>query len=487
MNSDKVEIRRRAILVLGKYRAPAARAALVTALADPDATVRRSALVSISEQSSASPTARAAVLHLLRDPDVHIRRIASSMLPELIATPVALAMARLRNRPPVTAPFPPRVPKSLAQVVALLNQALADKDAVVRKNILTAARYIPRGLDPERVAACFQDPDRDVRILAVQLYRRLPGRDNRRAAALAALIHDGDALVRRETARSLGRCGPAGTPHLQVLAGDASPEVRLEAVRQLAQQEVPAAFDLLVAAVRDKRLPVEDRAALVSYFPIYPTRAVSALKKMLAGGELPVQARALEVLALFPPAEIPTAALLPYLDAPSQNLRRAAVVAVSRRRRELDAETVRSLLDSRFVDVRALAVRLAGNLPPESRGELLFDACLDDDPEIRLNALRQIGAYQPSGWQAILKRSLEDPDPVIRRTAVDALLARRDPAGVRILSAFLSTCDDPALAKIIRLRLGGARPRFSAPAAPGRRAVPRIRRLPGHNKTPAPR
>jgi HEAT repeat protein len=361
MASADVKLRRRAVLILGKYRAAAAQAAVVKALADPDATVRQSALVSISEQAVIPPEARDAVLKLLGDPDVHIRRIASSMLDEVIATPlaVAAAFARNRNGPPVALPPGAATKQQVDAIGAALNEALDDEDAVVRKNVLAVARMLPEGLDPDRLARCFRDPDKDVRILALQAFRRLPGGETARAGALQPLVTDPDPLVRRETARTLGRFGAAATPYLRTLAEDPAADVRLEAVRQLAQQQDAEGYDRLLDTVLDRTQPADERASLMPMFLAYRDRAEAALKQVLEQGDGAVQAGALKVLASVPGEGTPVSMFLPYLSDDSRELRQAAVYAVSRRRMELQPRMVRSFLDSRYDDVRELAVALA--------------------------------------------------------------------------------------------------------------------------------
>ena len=82
LKSDDVEARRRAAMVIGKYRTPAAEAAIIQCLRDPDRQVRQSALVSLTEERFLPATARMDVFRLLLDPDVHIRRLASAIIPE---------------------------------------------------------------------------------------------------------------------------------------------------------------------------------------------------------------------------------------------------------------------------------------------------------------------------------------------------------------------------------------------------------------------
>ena len=65
LNSKSVDIRKRAILILGKYSNSLARNAIIRSLKDPDADIRRSALVSLTERSPLPPNSRDSILRLL--------------------------------------------------------------------------------------------------------------------------------------------------------------------------------------------------------------------------------------------------------------------------------------------------------------------------------------------------------------------------------------------------------------------------------------
>ena len=83
LKSDSIPVRKRAVLILGKYSNPIASKAIIRSLEDYDATIRRSALVSITEKPI-TPDAVEPVLKMIGDGDVHIRRIASSFIPEIM-------------------------------------------------------------------------------------------------------------------------------------------------------------------------------------------------------------------------------------------------------------------------------------------------------------------------------------------------------------------------------------------------------------------
>ncbi len=291
--SEDVRLRRRAVLILGKYRAAAAVDAVVTCLRDPDDEVRRSAAVAVSEWDVIPRSAQADLLRLVGDENVHVRRVASSMLPEMLGGRLGLGEGLVLAERVLTFPGSPRsvapgvaqpslpaggmplpaefpaamVPVGIAlppaELAALLNRSLGDEDATVRRNVLTAARYLPGALSRGALEPLLRDPDREIRILAIQAFGQLRGEEAARGEALAALVAETDSTARREVARSLGRLGASGFPGLERLALDVDPGVRLQAVQELVQLQHPRGLEQLERCVQDDAIPADERRSLL--------------------------------------------------------------------------------------------------------------------------------------------------------------------------------------------------------------------------------
>jgi HEAT repeat protein len=481
MAAKDVATRRRAILVLGKYPTnPKALMALLHALQDPDAMVRRSALVSFSEQRATPPMAIKPILGLLEDPDVHVRRIASSMLPEL------LLRSRLGMggaiRPPLRHGTTPN--QSEDATVKLLNKALGDPDATVVKNILSASGMLLADMDIDRIAACLQSKDREVRVLALQTLQRCPIREEEKlAGALAPLTKDQDEAVRRETAKLLARCGAAGIPSLRILAKDTAATVRLAAARQLILFEDEGSAELLHHLLQDTAVPPDERSGLVHYLLRESPPNVELLRQLAASGPAEVRAAALRSLGnrrlgdKAPPASF----FLKQLADPSIQVRQASAGALLSVAPRLDENQVRGFLDSKYPDVRQAALVRARMLPPDQAREILLDACLDDDLDVRCSALMQLALARVPGWEDILGQSLNDPEERIRRTAINALGMRRSERSVQVLQEFLKTCDDPGLIRQIQLILSRQARQANQPLVAPRRTRPIVRPAPRKN------
>lgn len=454
MASQDVQARRRAILVLGKYENPQADAALLAALGDEDAQIRRSALVSFSERRGMPLPAQNRILELIADPDVHVRRIASSMLPEML----------LRTRLPIAPTGPtvvdtlPRRPaptdQAAERTASLLNQALGDADPTVVKNVLTAVSMMPGSLDLEKVLGCLANPDREVRVLALQTVRQSPVQEEQALAdKLAPLAKDPDETARREVAGALSRCGAAGLPALRILAEDKVPGVRAEACRQLVLLQDEGAPTILANLLVDPAVDEDVRAQLVSQLLLFDGPVVELLRRLASEGPTPVRAAAIRTMGnrrladQAPPPDF----FLALLDDPQLAIRQASASALFSVAPRLNEDEIQQLFRSKYPDVRQTCLARIRLLPPQQAQEILLDACLDDDLDVRCSALLQLAIVHVPNWEDILAQSLQDPEPRIRETALNGLaLGRSSPKAVANLAEFLKTCDDPEMASQIR-------------------------------------
>ncbi len=485
---DDVGRRRRAVMILGKYRALPAVDAVIACLRDPDAEVRRSAAVAVSEWDVVPQAAQAAVVTLLGDESVQVRRVASSMLPEILGGRFGLGDAViLVDREALEASVPRA---QVTEVGEALNRALGDADATVRRNVLTAAQFLPGVLRQETLEPALHDPDREVRLLAVQGFAHVRGNEAARGALLAAVAADADSVVRREVAGALGRLGDAGFAGLERLAEDADPGVRSRAVRELVQLQHPRGLELLERNVVDEAIPADERRGLLVYVGFYGEAARPVLTRLATDRSAVLRAEAIRGLSRLPGAAGGGPRfLVPCLDDESIDVRRTAAQGLAQwlasPRAAADqpgwptAEDLNTLQASPFADVRLLAVRLTSRLAPEVRLQVLTDACLDDDTPVRCEAIQQIAQLGSSAALELVARSLEDPDAEVVLAAVRALAMRPSAQSRQVLKTFHDRCADPAVKMLLANVLaemsdgGTVRDRALRPAAT--RGVPRER------------
>jgi HEAT repeat protein len=485
VRSDDVRLRRRAVMILGKYRAPSAMGAVTVCLRDEDAEVRRSAAVAVSEWDVLPAPAQSEVLRLVLDPSVQVRRVASSMLSDILGGRFAFVGGGVVSEDIPVVLGSARVPA--AQVAEILNAALGDEDLTVRRNVLTAARYAAGVLQREALEPCLRDADREVRILAIQAYAQLRGAEAARGEVLAAAAADVDSLIRREAAQALGRLGAGGFAGLERLATDSDPGVRIRAARELVQLQHPRGLDLLERSMADETIPAEERRGLLVYTGFYGESARPLLTRLSTDRSALLRAEALRGLARLAGAEGGGPEFfLPCLEDESPEVRRTAAQSLTRwaasHRENQGAQAwptaagLGRLLTSVYPDVRILAVRLATALEAPARLDVLTEACLDDDSAVRCEAILHLAILGDAEALALVSRSLDDPKTDVMLAAVRALSVRPTAQSRQLLQAFHDRCSDPSLKAAVATVLsamGGSAPGLVRPSRwPLPRTVP---------------
>ncbi len=263
----------------------------------------------------------------------------------------------------------------------------------------------------------------DARDFRVELYRRAlvaPDSVVRRMAAVGAgrigdlratplllpLLSDPDSTVRAAVAFGLGLLrDTAATPTLvERLSGvpplDASTAV--EAVTALAKIGGPRSGEFFTGVLTGRiALSQADRGPALSQMLLESWRLDSAA---------------------------PVNALLPFLEDTALAIRWRAVYSVGRLRAPPAAERMTLALRDADAFVRSLAARAltreyaeAARLAPATVGELLVAAARDQNPQVRVNALRSLGSYRDSALSARAASALDDQLPNVQVQAAVTL------------------------------------------------------------------
>ena len=451
LKSDDVDARRRAAMIIGKYRTNETEAAVIRCLRDPDRQVRQSALVSLTEERFLPAMARMDIFRLLLDSDVHIRRLASAMIPEasgvMIRGPV-----QIRGNTVIHAGGG-RSDSDDAEALLILNQALDDEDFSVRRNVLAAARYFPEPLEPERLEKFFKDNSKEVRALALVQYGRSPLPEEQMVKTIAPLADDPEAAVRLEVARLAGRYMKHGDDILAKLLEDKDVAVRVEAVRAYANHLNEKAFEPLKKTILDENLPADHRRLLLIPLRDYGEQGIPVFENLLKGKNVTLAADAMNMLAANRARKLPPAFFVPYLDVPHEDIRKGAMRALNIMSRELDANDIRLIMKCKSHEGKMLGLRMSSRLQREERIELMQDACLDDDVEVRVYGLREIGLLKPEGWEEMLLASLEDPSEQIQQIAAEGLSRFPTAAIQAALREYLPNCKDIRVQRMIQRAL----------------------------------
>jgi cellulose synthase operon protein C len=403
----------------------------------------------------------------LKDPDVVQRRKAAQQLGDL--------------------------PASMARRLVL--QALVDGDEEVRLTAADVAMDL-RLSAGEHVVAWLADPERRLRLAAAELLRVSPA--PRAVPALGRVLSDPDPAVRSAAASALGASGEkdAVMPLLGHL-DDSLPQVRRAVVLALARLGDARAVVPLIGKIQDAH-PTVRHAVARALGELGDVRAVSALMLALRDNEESVRIAALEALGALRdgPAVLAVTALLGEDQRPA--VRAAALETLARigTPDALDAligELGREDADSGSSAVRdaltalgkqavpRLARCLVGQ-PPARLGDgcalALADAGSEKDAVTIVDALRR-GAVRPRAALAALAKlgdpktiptvleHLADPDPFVRRSAIDAAAALLDPKRPdgRAVEPIAKALDRPETSVLERAALARLLGRTGSPRA----------------------
>lgn len=432
-------VRRRAAEGLSKPGAAmtdAAARALVGALGDSDAGVRRFAAATLhwvgddfqSVVRPAAPTLRRLVTG---DPDPDVRRCATYALqtidgnaPESID---ALAAALDDESPPVRAAaaralgwIGPPAAATLKKVTA----RLADKDTHVR----AMAAFALGGVLADADIYAARDAETDVHA-AIN--------------ALVRAIGDAELEVRRYAARSVGHIGPAAgaaEPALVNALGSDAPHLRSYALFGLSR--IPLTDETLIPVLvrfmegNDKKAPDADvfaAQALGGFSRGTAVSAVPSLLKALASSSAGVRAMAACSLGrIGDGAGGVVSALTLLLGDDAEGVRRYAAYALGElgeQAREAGPTLARCLLADVCIEVRrtvAYSLGQVGGDAEASQSALMRALAADPDAGVRRScvvALDELarGAGIERARAALLRTLREDPDENVRSRVADAM------------------------------------------------------------------
>ena len=150
---------------------------------------------------------------------------------------------------------------------------------------------------------------------------------------------------------------------------------------------------------------------------------------------------------------MPAAFFAPYLDAPHEDIRKGAMRALNILSRELTADDIQLIMKSKSHEGKMLGLRMSSRLQREERVLLMKDACLDDDEDVRVYALREIGLLKPEGWDDMLMASLEDPSEQIKQIAAEGLSRFPTEKIQAALREYLPNCNDVRVQRMIQRAL----------------------------------
>ncbi len=415
LNAGEAESRAGAVMLLGKYPFPVAREGVLRGLDDPEARVRRAAVVAALDwRYEMPPGASLKLLGALADPDVEVRRQISAALPLLLSVQRTLALFG-------------EVGGMSPRLMEVLRGAAADGDGLVRENFLAAFPLMNLQLPPERWLALVGDEVAGVRRRALPLaITVLPSEVL--WPALQRWADSPEAAERQLLAEVLAqRTGSAAVGRLKALLGDADRRVVLQALISLLQLEPsPGVVKGVLAELARGDTPSElGRLALrwLAQRVSAPGRGMLHLDdgdlELLRGlGRSDWQVEVTRLLLEASPEASRRELIRVRLRDADRQVRAIALNYFERLPEASAMEGLWPLLESPYDDVRVRVVQRLPVLPVEVGDEVSRELLLDPLGEVRAGALQFRFLRRLPEWAEVLLLALNDGDPGVTRMAV---------------------------------------------------------------------
>lgn len=448
LKSPDKEVRAGAVMILGKYDHPSARLPVVQALSDESPRVRRAALVSVAEWSRGAPhQAIIPVLKLVGDEDLEIRRTASATIPTMMN--IRQTYQIIRPSPDGMKPLPP-------EIIEILKTGYKDGDAVVRRNLVNHYYSLNINLPGETWTELLNDPDRQVRLAALPLAARHAPQDLFFTKA-TELAQSEDRVERLQLARELTMRGiqPQAQEILAMLQQDEDQEIASEAILgSLRSNSDSKLFKTAVKQLLDGKMTQEQGVRFFRIIRMSPSDAIPYLADLIQLEDAVLRREAIAAYLDLGMADGKPRKLDPFIEDPSESVRKEVINYLSSGTGRTDDKLIEAMVFSPYADVRAGLIPISNLLQPEPATDVLMDLLLDENIQIRANALQETVRRQLPPWSNVLSASLLDPDYQMQRAALGLILKNPFPGDKKALANFLSEHPDSPLAPLIRARLG---------------------------------
>lgn len=451
LRSGIADKRRGSVMLLAKYpQHPSALPAIVSALDDPEATVRRAAAVSLGENiRRLTPSQASRLASALTDEDPEVRLTSSAWLPQLVLQ----ASAFPATRPGSPAPADPQIRDGLTRGMIA---GLQDPEPLVRLKALEALQYFRWPIQQDLLLPLMNDPDKAVRLQAYQtLYTKLP--PSLYIARASSLYPDENEGVRLVLAEVLSRQpAPGSAALLRKLSEDPAANVRLQASVGLFMADPSAGLpESLETALLERDL----ESAIVfrifnSINRLPPNDRLGFIEPLLDAKSVLVRTQAVLRWMQWNQANLSEKFVEAVFNDPAGEVRQVAIRQFSRPQAQLPPAFLFTLPDNPYEDVRLQTFALSTGLSIEDQAALALRLLMDTVPAVRAQAVARIIELRPPGWSRILKASLRDPAPEVQRVAAQALLDKLGPEGHQIAEDFARNHPDADITSLIRLRLG---------------------------------
>ena len=413
LTSKDVKIRRRAVLILCKYAKMTVYRELIPHLNDPDAKVRQSIVVGFIESRMVMRDAAVPLVRRLKDADVHTRRMVSStLLPRLIFYLSYDTEFQLADK-------------------KILFEALKDKDATVRKNMLSTYYSLKRVVGADAFYHLLGDESSEIRLMALMKMSGSLTFDSIKPY-LNKLITDKSVKIREQVLKSLGNFGREGRQFLKVMAEDKEPAIAARAMAFTRNpQYLPRLKKIILDESSSSDLVVDVTMSVLSW----NADSKAFVIKLLSHSDETRRYAGLSALTRMSVA-VPLTDLLKLVKDDSSRIRK--IVFSHLVSKKLNADQVSNLSLSDYTDVRLFSLRyiIRNHSQDKDMLDSLYDLMLDEELQIRSVAINAVWECKAEDRYDILSQSLSDSEAEIRNLAARILLNSNDPKAKKIINDF---------------------------------------------------
>ena len=284
-----------------------------------------------------------------------------------------------------------------------------------------------------------------------------------------------DAWRRNASLRILFYLNHADAPALLDRAvGDADVNVAEAALTLLGSSTDPAAVDIMIGALKNRRQPA---ARIAVHLERSPVRPVEPLRALLTEPDGLVRSWGARLLGHYVGVLGLESDLLPLADDPDPRVRKAAIASLGRVGDEAAADAALRLLEDPVPFVRAHAARALGELERADCAGAVSRLLGDHDWWVRAAAKQSLEAMGTEVWTALVP-CLGDDDGFVRNGAAEVFQNLGILDNLVVMEA---ASDSPSPAKIDLLRriaaAGGTRLTESLVERAGPTTGPKVRRL----------
>lgn len=421
IESNVVEVRQQAAMILGKYEEPESTTLLLKHLNDTSPLVRRAVLVSLQDRVQkrlVGISYMAQIMDLLLDEDVEVRRLASTTAQFVIS--VLLSNTNYdsyRNNNNLSTINSKRVKENLLK-------ALQDKDDMVRLNCLTTLS-INRHLlfDNEfknAVLVRISDNFKSIVVLALEILQSFSDIDIDSIAKQLYQSTETDiclALIRLMENRAY-----RNLEIFKKLAERNNLEIKSKALSVAIHLGIKELEPNFQAFITDNTNPTAQRIELVKMLPLLSQKR-KILLSLLEDKSTSLKLECIQITPqILDPAEL-SKTLLKYLNDPAPSIQQETSNLLLQYLTEKDKDTIKVLFASENKNIRLKTLQkfLTFLFVDE---DILIEAFMDSEKEIRLLAIKICAAKQLKNAEikTILLRTLEDNDPDIQKEALHSLV-----------------------------------------------------------------